>query len=352
MGRSTTDTDVNKACEVGVWMGFFGMWFVVLAHIFLKKGNKSPDFSKLNPMNGLRPTFGLFGFLMCFAGMIMVAAKNHKKNDENKAIFGADVGKYKDLGAQEVYDVFHTWVGSALVLWAFVAGNNRIGVAGLSFYFSVYNRLLGTAKADGKVAFIGACPWRYSSLASFGIHNNTDATVRAGFILLFVGSLLTVAALLNLAAPKIEASRQQICSIFVLACVAWMWSASKWYGQMGLTALLGATFHTFEYKHGLDAVFFWACLQLASQTPFTSCEGLGDFKTFVITVATFGLFGLCYFHMDARGDAKGEPCLDEGEEEAIEDAIEEVKEAVEEVKEAVEEVKEAVEEMKKDVEEQ
>eukprot|EP00662_Eupelagonemidae_sp_cell21_P002073 gene2073-36124_t len=42
---------------------------------------------------------------------------------------------------------------------------------------------------------------------------------------------------------------------------------------MGFTALLGAAFHTYDYKQGLDAVFFWACLQLATQTPFTTCEG-------------------------------------------------------------------------------
>lgn len=86
---------------------------------------------------------------------------------------------------------------------------------------------------------------------------------------------------------------------------------------MGLTALLGVAFHTFDYKQGLDAVFFWTCLQLASQTPFTTCEVPGSFHAFVVTLGTLGLFYLGYLHLDARGDAKGEPVAEEDEPQAV-----------------------------------
>eukprot|EP00662_Eupelagonemidae_sp_cell21_P027005 gene27005-8773_t len=216
-----------KGCETGVWFAFTGMWMVVLAHIFLKRGKLTPDFSKVNPVAGLRPLFALFGTLMCLAGMVMVAVENHKKNDANKARFGMDVGTYKDNGAQETYDVFQTFVGALFIYWGYLASNNRVGVAGLCMHFGVVNRLLGaTGKADR--------------------------------------------------------SNAQIAGIFVLTWGARIWNVFlKWYGQMGFTALLGAAFHTYDYKQGLDAVFFWACLQLATQTPFTTCEGKGSFLAFV-----------------------------------------------------------------------
>eukprot|EP00662_Eupelagonemidae_sp_cell21_P053063 gene53063-40549_t len=96
------------------------MWLVALAHIFLKKGKLAPDFSKVAP-NGVRPLFGLLGTLMCLAGMLMVAIKNHKRNDANKARFGQEVGKYKDVGAQEVYDVFQTFIGALFLYWGYRA---------------------------------------------------------------------------------------------------------------------------------------------------------------------------------------------------------------------------------------
>merc|ERR1719262_2121287 len=106
--------------------------------------------------------------------------------------------------------------------------------------------------------------------------------------------ILAAAALLDLGAAKADRSTAQIAALIVLTCVAWLWSAEKWYGQMGFTALLGAAFHTYDYKQGLDAVFFWACLQLATQTPFTTCEVKGEFNAFVVTLATLGLFYLAY----------------------------------------------------------
>eukprot|EP00662_Eupelagonemidae_sp_cell21_P002074 gene2074-36125_t len=210
-------------------------------HIFLKRGKLTPDFSKVNPVAGLRPLFALVGTLMCLAGMVMVAVENHKKNDANKARFGMDVGTYKDNGAQETYDVFQTFVGALFIYWGYLASNNRVGVAGLCMHFGVVNRLLG---ATGKVDFIGACPYMWAT-APEGIHNNTDAVVRAGYILLLAGMLLAAVSLLNIDGAKADRSNAQIAGLF------------KWYGQMGFTALLGAAFHTYDYKQGLDAVFFW-----------------------------------------------------------------------------------------------
>lgn len=80
---------------------------------------------------------------------------------------------------------------------------------------------------------------------------------------------------------------------------------------MGFTALMAAAFHTFNYRQGLDAVFFWAVLQIPSQTPFTTCEGRDTSHAFVVTLATLGLFYIAFLHFDVRGEAQGEPVEDE-----------------------------------------